>query len=122
MANEPSGAQRNFQSAMKLVGANALLAGREQVEGLQPNAHGHVAVLKGSTSRRREDPVSIGANLRYGISLGHEPVDKSLYAAASVAADAFKIMLPLLMLRLWARRHPLWRQPVSLPALLPAQV
>ena len=49
--------------------------------------------------------VSIGANLRYGISLGHEPVDKSLYAAASVAADAFKIMLPLVMLRLWARRH-----------------
>ena len=49
--------------------------------------------------------VSIGANFRYGISLGDEPFDKSLYAAASVAADAFKIMLPLVMLRLWARRH-----------------
>ena len=49
--------------------------------------------------------VSIGANFRYGISLGGEPFDKSLYAAASVAADAFKITLPLVMLRLWARRH-----------------
>ena len=49
--------------------------------------------------------VSIGANFRYGISLGDEPFDKSLYAAASVAADAFKIMLPLVTLRLWARHH-----------------
>ena len=49
--------------------------------------------------------VSLGANFRYGISLGDEPFDKSLYAAASVAADAFKIMLPLVMMQLWARRH-----------------
>jgi hypothetical protein len=49
--------------------------------------------------------VSLAANLRYGLSLGTEPLDKGIYAAASVAADVFKIGLPLHLLALWAKRY-----------------
>jgi hypothetical protein len=40
--------------------------------------------------------VSVCANLRYGLSLGKNPMDKATYAIASVAADIFKMAAPLL--------------------------
>ena len=49
--------------------------------------------------------VSIFANLRYGLSLGTSPIDKATYAVASVAADIFKIAVPLMALNLWERRR-----------------
>jgi hypothetical protein len=48
--------------------------------------------------------VSVCANLRYGVSLGKNPTDKATYATASVAADIFKMVAPLLALSLWERR------------------
>ena len=48
--------------------------------------------------------MSVGANLQYGLSLGKNPIDKATYAAASVAADVFKIAAPLLALSLWNKR------------------
>jgi hypothetical protein len=48
--------------------------------------------------------VSVCANLRYGLSLGKNPIDKTTYAIASVAADIFKMAAPLLALSLWERR------------------
>ena len=47
--------------------------------------------------------VSVCANLRYGLSLGKNPMDKATYAIASVAADIFKMPAPLLVLSLWER-------------------
>ena len=49
--------------------------------------------------------VSFGANLQYGLSLGKTPIDKTTYAAASVAADIFKMAAPLLMLSLRGQRQ-----------------
>ena len=51
--------------------------------------------------------VSLIANLRYGLSLARDPLDKVAYGAASVAVDILKAALPLLALRLWHRRHHL---------------
>jgi hypothetical protein len=48
--------------------------------------------------------VSVCANLRYGLSLGKNPMDKATYAIASVAADVLKITAPLLAPSLWDRR------------------
>jgi hypothetical protein len=48
--------------------------------------------------------VSVGSNLQYGLSLGKNPIDKATYAAASVAADVFKMSAPLLALSLWSKR------------------
>ena len=48
--------------------------------------------------------VSVCANLRYGLSLGKNPMDKATYAIASIAADIFKMTTPLLALSLWERR------------------
>jgi hypothetical protein len=48
--------------------------------------------------------VSVCANLRYGLSLGKNPMDKANYAVASVAADIFKMAAPLFALTLWERR------------------
>src|SRR5436189_6066337 len=48
--------------------------------------------------------VSVGANLQYGLSLGKSPIDKATFAAASVAADVFKMVAPLLALSLWSKR------------------
>jgi len=48
--------------------------------------------------------VSLCANLRYGLSLGSSPIDQAAYAAASVAADLFKMAAPLLVLGLWEKR------------------
>jgi hypothetical protein len=48
--------------------------------------------------------VSVFANLRYGLSLGKNPMDKATYAVASVASDIFKVAVPLQVLGLWERR------------------
>lgn len=48
--------------------------------------------------------VSVSANLQYGLSLGKSPIDKVTFAAASVAADVFKVAAPLLALSLWSKR------------------
>src|SRR5262245_64069585 len=48
--------------------------------------------------------VSVSANLRYGLSLGKTPMDKATYAVASVAADVFKVVAPLLAFGLWKGR------------------
>jgi hypothetical protein len=52
--------------------------------------------------------VSITANLRFGLSLGSNSLDKSIYATASMAADIFKIGLPLLALHHWTARHRIY--------------
>ena len=49
--------------------------------------------------------VSFSANLQYGLSLGKTPIDKTTYAAASVAADVFKTVAPLLVLSLRGQRQ-----------------
>jgi len=46
----------------------------------------------------------VSANLQYGLSLGKNPIDKATYAAASVAADVFKMVVPMLALSLWSKR------------------
>ena len=48
--------------------------------------------------------VSVGANLQYGLSLGKTPIDKATYAAASVAADVFKMAVPMLALSVWSAK------------------
>ena len=52
--------------------------------------------------------VSLFANLRFGMSLGTALLDKSIYGAASVAADLMKAALPLLVVALWCLRRRLW--------------
>ena len=52
--------------------------------------------------------VSLFANLRFGVSLGTAFLDKSIYGAASVAADLMKASLPLLVVALWCLRRRLW--------------
>ena len=49
--------------------------------------------------------VSALANLRFGLSLGSTELDRAIYAAASVASDVMKAILPILVLLLWSRRH-----------------
>ena len=49
--------------------------------------------------------VSFGANLQYGLSLGKTPIDKTTYAAASVAVDISKMAAPLLVLSLRGQRR-----------------
>jgi uncharacterized membrane protein YeaQ/YmgE (transglycosylase-associated protein family) len=49
--------------------------------------------------------VSFGANVQYGLSLGRTPIDKTTYAAASVAVDIFKMAAPLLVLSLRGQRQ-----------------
>src|SRR4051812_21958297 len=44
--DKPRGFEGASQSAVKLVAANALLAGAHQVHGLQPMSHGNVAGLE----------------------------------------------------------------------------
>jgi len=44
--HEPSGSQRDAQGAVQLVAADALLAGTDQIDRLQPQVHGNVAGLK----------------------------------------------------------------------------
>ena len=49
--------------------------------------------------------VSLIANMRYGLSLAREPLDKAAYAGASIAVDILKAALPLIALSLRHRRH-----------------
>lgn len=46
MRHEPSGLESDAQGPMKLIGANALLAGRDQEDGLQPDMQLHMAGLE----------------------------------------------------------------------------
>lgn len=57
--------------------------------------------------------VSVLANLWFGLSLGHTELDKAIYATASVAADLFKVALPLMILALWQSG----RRAFAMPAL-----
>lgn len=49
--------------------------------------------------------ISAVMNFRFGLSLGRGEIDPWLYAAASVAADGFKALLPILIFLLAARRR-----------------
>ena len=46
VSHEPGGLESNPKGSMKLVGAKALLGGRQQVNGLEPEAHRDVAIFK----------------------------------------------------------------------------
>ena len=48
-----------------------------------------------------ERELPLGAVLWFGLSLGSSELDKAIYATASVAADFFKVALPLITLALW---------------------
>ena len=49
MAHEPSGLQRHAQRAVKLVGADAFLAGTHQINSLKPERQRNVAILEHRT-------------------------------------------------------------------------
>jgi hypothetical protein len=49
--------------------------------------------------------VSIGANMRFGMSLGTTIIDRAVYGLTSVAVDICKMLMPLLAGRLWAKRQ-----------------
>jgi hypothetical protein len=75
---------------------------RLQSTGFEP---GHCILrMSGYAAAAAFCAVSVGANLRYGLSLGTNPIDKTTYAVASIAADVFKIAAPLLALSLWSKR------------------
>jgi hypothetical protein len=74
MAHEPRGLERDAQGPVQLVGADALLARRHQVDGLQPHVHGHMARLEDRAYLDREglpalialvgaDPSALAAHL-----------------------------------------------------------
>jgi hypothetical protein len=46
MAHKPSGLEGHPDGPMKLVGAKALLGSRQQVDGLEPEVHRNMAILK----------------------------------------------------------------------------
>ena len=76
---------------------------REKSEpGIEPNRR--ILKVAGYAAAAAFCAVSVCANLRYGLSLGKNPMDKATYAIASVAADIFKIAAPLFALSLWERR------------------
>jgi hypothetical protein len=52
--------------------------------------------------------VSAAANLRFGLTLGSSLCEQAAYGAASLGSDGFKIVLPLLAVRLWNRKRRLW--------------
>src|SRR5579863_2812989 len=54
MSHEPCTPVRHFEHPVKLMGADALLAGAEKVIGQQPFAQGNVAVLEDRPNRHRE--------------------------------------------------------------------
>jgi hypothetical protein len=49
--------------------------------------------------------VSVITNARFGWTLGANTVDRTAYVATSIAIDALKVGLPLLVMPLWANRH-----------------
>lgn len=55
--------------------------------------------------------VSMGLNARFGWSLGRSPEDGAIYAAASVAADALKILTPFFFFA--AVRNRMWSQAIA---------
>jgi hypothetical protein len=73
---------------------------------LSPDIERHHRILKiaGYAAAAAFCAVSVCANLRYGLSLGKNPIDKATYTVASVAADVFKMAAPLLALSLWDKR------------------
>ena len=77
---------------------------KTQASGHAAHRHGTLKVT-GYAAAAAFCVVSIFANLRYGLSLGKSPIDKTTYAVASVAADIFKIAVPLMALNLWERRR-----------------
>src|SRR5438105_3066981 len=81
------------------------MADHEQT-GFRPGAERRRVTLRiaGYAAAAAFCAVSLGANLRYGLSLGASPSDKAAYGMASVGADVFKIAAPLLALSLWGKR------------------
>lgn len=80
VGHEPCRAQRDLECAVKLVCRDTLLAGCEQVEGLQPLVHGNVAVLEDRTDFDREglaadvalvdaDPRGLATHFAYAVAL-----------------------------------------------------
>jgi hypothetical protein len=66
--------------------------------------HHRVLKMVGYAAAAAFCAVSVCANLRYGLSLGADPLDKATYATASVAADVFKMAAPMLAATLWGKR------------------
>ena len=76
--------------------------GEKSKPGIAPNRR--ILKVAGYAAAAAFCAVSVCANLRYGLSLGKNPMDKATYAIASVAADIFKVAAPLFALSLWERR------------------
>ena len=76
--------------------------GEKSKPGIEPNRR--ILKVAGYAAAAAFCTVSVCANLRYGLSLGKNPMDKATYAIASVGADIFKIAAPLFALSLWERR------------------
>jgi len=73
-----------------------------QVPAIEPRDH--LLKIAGYAAAAAFCAVSVSANLKYGLSLGKNPIDKATFATASVAADVFKVAAPLLALSLWSKR------------------
>jgi hypothetical protein len=80
------------------------MADHERLQHLDVEPRHRILRLAGYAAVAAFCAVSVGSNLQYGLSLGKNPVDKATYAAASVAADVFKMSAPLLALSLWSKR------------------
>ena len=61
--------------------------------------------LAGYTAAAALFGASVVANLRYGLSLAHNPLDKAAYGAVGCAIDVFKASLLIFGTMLWHRRH-----------------
>jgi hypothetical protein len=75
---------------------------RLQVPAIEPRHR--ILKISGYAAAAAFCAVSVSANLQYGLSLGKNPTDTVTFAAASVAADVFKVAAPLLALSLWSKR------------------
>ena len=61
--------------------------------------------LAGYTAAAALFGASVVANLRYGLSLAHDPLDKAAYGAVGCAIDVLKASLLIFGAMLWHRRH-----------------
>jgi hypothetical protein len=88
--HEPSGFQGDAQSPVKLIAADPLLAGAQQVHGLQPKAHRNVAVLEYGADLHGEGLAALVALVNaYAGALALE-LANAVHAAAVRADRAFR--------------------------------
>src|SRR5258705_10514720 len=82
MGNEPRGFESAAKGAVKLVAANALLAGRHQEDRLQPMAHGDVAGFEDGANLHGEGLAALVALVSANAGALAAHLGNALHAAA----------------------------------------